>query len=76
MEGKEDPHIVINNTIYAGCFIQLGSQQMMIHEDRRQVDFMFDKSGQLIARPVINWYSGKDANWEIIPEVKDRYDRF
>ncbi len=55
MEDKENPHIVVNDTIYAGCFIQLGAQQMMIAEDKRQVEFMFDKAGQLVARPVINY---------------------
>lgn len=55
IEGKEDPHIVVNDTIFAGCFIQLGSQQLMISDNKRRVEFMFDRTGQLVARPVVDY---------------------
>ncbi|MBO6138296.1 MAG: DUF342 domain-containing protein [Lachnospiraceae bacterium] len=55
MEGTEDAHIVISDTLYAGCLIQLGSQQMMITDNKRQVEFMFDRNDQLVARPVVNY---------------------
>ncbi|MBQ9504211.1 MAG: DUF342 domain-containing protein [Lachnospiraceae bacterium] len=55
MEGKEDAHIVIHDTVYAGCLIQLGSQQLMITDDKRKVEFMFDRNNQLVGRPVIDF---------------------
>lgn len=55
MDGTEDAHIVITDTLYAGSFIQLGAQQMMINENKRQVEFMFDRNNQLVARPVVNY---------------------
>ncbi len=55
MEGTEDAHIVINDTLYAGTLIQLGAQQLMVTEDKRKVEFMFDRNNQLVGRPIIDF---------------------
>ena len=55
MEGTEDAHIVINDTLYSGTLIQLGAQQLMVTEDKRKVEFMFDRNNQLVGRPIIDF---------------------
>ena len=55
MQGKDEAHIVINDTLYAGTLIQLGAQQLMITDDKRKVEFMFDRNNQLVGRPLIDF---------------------
>ncbi|MCR4908195.1 MAG: FapA family protein, partial [Lachnospiraceae bacterium] len=57
IETASDAKIVVTNTAFSGCIIQVDQQQMVLDETKRKVEFAINHSagGNLSIRPIVEW---------------------